>query len=57
MGDAYVAEMIRLLREYDGIPPNAIKEKNISPARYWWEFTNDLWINFCVQEGGFWRSK
>jgi hypothetical protein len=52
IGDSYIEELKRRLIEFEGTPHEAFIEESVSPPRFWWKFTNDLWVHYCVQKMG-----
>ena len=50
----YLKDIITRLTDYDGIPPEAVRVTGIRPPLYWWQYSDDLWVQYAVRDRGWW---
>lgn len=44
--------MTERLGQYDGIPPDAVADRRVTPTVYTWQFADDLMVEYIVTDDG-----
>lgn len=50
----YLTDIMSRLTEYEGVPPEAVQVTGVRPPLYWWQYSNDLWVQYAVRDQGRW---
>jgi len=50
----YIEDIIEHLTEFVGIPKHAVRVEGWHPPLYWWQYSDDLWIEYTVRTRGGW---